>query len=105
MKQQYAWMWKKYFNFIIEDLSNDLPITDFYSKYIPDYKLHFKPSNLQNMNEREFLEELIAYNLENLKNTEFAPNVDFQLNNNNEEVNNEIYSKLVSTKEHESEFA
>ena len=25
-----------------EELSNDLPITDFYNKYGPDYKLHIK---------------------------------------------------------------
>jgi hypothetical protein len=55
------------------------------------------------MNERQFLDELIAYNLENLKQIEFAPNADkeFILNGEN---SNDVLSKLVNKREGENEF-
>lgn len=59
-----------------EDLPNDMPITDYYSKYGPEYKLHLKPANHPNCNDRKFLEELIGYNLESLKQLEPVPNID-----------------------------
>lgn len=62
-----------------EDLPNEMPITDYYTKYGPEYKLHNKPANHPNMNEKKFLEELIAYNLENLKQLEAVPNIDNNL--------------------------
>jgi hypothetical protein len=55
------------------------------------------------MNEKQFLEELIAYNLENLKHIEFAPNADFELNITGE-GSNDILSKLVNKKEADNEF-
>ena len=50
-----------------EDLPNEMPITDYYTKYGPEYKLHQKPANHPNLNEKKFLDELIAYNIESLK--------------------------------------
>ena len=38
-----------------EDLPNEMPITDYYTKYGPEYKLHNKPANHPNINERKFL--------------------------------------------------
>lgn len=55
------------------------------------------------MNEKQFLEELISYNLENLKHIEFAPNADFELNLTGDQAN-EVLSKLVSKKEADNEF-
>lgn len=88
-----------------EELPNDLPITDFYNKYGPDYKLNIKPANHPNLNEKGFLDELVSYSLENLKNIEFAPNVenDMPIDLLSEEAN-EVRSKLVRTKDNANEF-
>jgi hypothetical protein len=57
------------------------------------------------LNEKAFLDELIAYSLENLKNIEFVPNVDYNMPEEilTEEAN-EVRSKLVRTKDKENEF-
>ena len=62
-----------------EDLPNEMPITDYYTKYGPEYKLHQKPANHPNLNERKFLDELISYNIESLKALEPVPNIDNNL--------------------------
>lgn len=96
-----------------ETLSNDLPITDFYSKYgdssLPKseyYKLHFNSiSNMVNLNDKGFLNELIQYSNENLKSMDIAPNVDYNLPDEMYSCfNNEVKSSKVSRKEHQSEF-
>lgn len=95
-----------------EELSNDLPLTDFYSKYgdssLPkneNYKLHFKPLNVQNFNDKKFLDELIQYSVENLKSINSAPNVDYNLPDEMySEFNNEVKSKKMNKKDHQSEF-
>jgi hypothetical protein len=57
------------------------------------------------MNDKAFLDELIAYSLENLKNIEFVPNVEYDISNEllSEEAN-EIRSKLIRTHDDEREF-
>ncbi len=96
-----------------EDLPNDLPITDFYSKYgdnnLPKndhYKLHFKQNpSLTNLNEKSFIDELIQYSLENLKQIELVPNVDYNLPEEMyNEFNNELKSNKVNRREHKSEY-
>ncbi len=94
-----------------ENLSNDLPVTDFYVKYgenLPkneSYKLHFKQQNVPNQNNKVFLDELISYSLDNLKNIEMAPNVEYSMPDELfSEFNNEIKSSKVNKKEHQSEY-
>ena len=55
------------------------------------------------MNEKAFLEELISYNLENLKHIVFAPNADFEFNLTGDQ-GNDVLSKLVNKKEGDNEF-
>lgn len=57
------------------------------------------------MNDKNFLDELISYSLENLKNIEFVPNVEYDMPNEvlNEEAN-EVRSKLIRTHDDEKEF-
>jgi hypothetical protein len=57
------------------------------------------------MNDKSFLDELINYSLDNLKNIEFAPNVDYNMPPDmlSEEAC-EVRSKLVRTKDHRDEF-
>ncbi|MCQ2821640.1 MAG: histone deacetylase [archaeon] len=62
-----------------ENLANELPMTDYYAKYGPDYKLHIPSGDFVNSNDRKFLDECISYNLESLKNLEPVPIIDNNL--------------------------
>lgn len=57
------------------------------------------------MNDRNFLDEIIHYSLDNLKNIEFVPNVNYNLPEEMySEFNNEIKSSKVNQREHQSEY-
>ena len=36
---------------------DELPYNDFFEYYGPDYRLHITPSNMENKNERKYLED------------------------------------------------
>lgn len=58
------------------DMSNDLPFTDYYEYYSPDFELDVKPSNMDNANSPDYLERIKMQVLENLKRTtQAAPSV------------------------------
>ena len=90
-----------------EDLPNEMPITDYYTKYGPEYKLHQKPANHPNLNEKKFLDELIEYNIESLKALEAVPNID---NNLPQDFLEELKKmpvgdlNLTRSRDHPSEF-
>ena len=90
-----------------EELANDMPITDYYTKYGPEYKLHNKPANHPNMNEKKFLDELIEYNLESLKALEPVPIIDDNLPKDfleDLEKLNKGNLQLTRVRDHPSEF-
>lgn len=90
-----------------EELSNNMPITDYHSKYGPDYVLHLKPATHTNMNDKKFLNELIEYNLESLKALEPVPIIDMNLPKDYlEDLEKLNKGNLVLTKhrDHASEF-
>ena len=37
---------------------DELPFNDFFEYYGPDYRLHITPSNMENKNERKYLEDV-----------------------------------------------
>lgn len=58
------------------EMGPDLPFTDYYEYYSPDFELDVKPSNMDNSNSPEYLEKIKAQVLENLKRTtQHAPSV------------------------------
>ncbi|CAK4031290.1 histone deacetylase rpd3 [Lecanosticta acicola] len=58
------------------DMGPDLPFTDYYEYYSPDFELDVKPSNMDNANSYEYLEKIKSQVLENLKRTtQHAPSV------------------------------
>jgi histone deacetylase 1/2 len=57
------------------DLDDHLPYNDYLEYYGPDFRLHIEPSNMENLNTREYLEKNIAQLIENLRNLEGAPSV------------------------------
>merc|ERR1712060_661430 len=58
-----------------DEISDDLPYNDYYEYYGPDYKLHYQPSNMENLNIQENLEKIKAKVFEHLKQLQPAPNV------------------------------
>ena len=84
-----------------------MPITDYYTKYGPEYKLHQKPANHPNLNEKKFLDELISYNIESLKALVAVPNIDNNLPKDFlEELNSMPVGELnlARSRDHPSEF-
>jgi hypothetical protein len=56
-------------------IPNELPYNDFFEYYAPDFKLHLTPTNMENMNKRDTLDNITARILQNLKNLQGAPSV------------------------------
>ena len=57
------------------DMRSDLPFTDYYEYYAPDFELDVKPSNMDNANSPEYLERIKQTVLENLRRTQTVPSV------------------------------
>lgn len=61
------------------DMGTDLPFTDYYEYYAPDFELDVRPSNMDNANSPEYLERIRNQVFENLKRTtQAAPSVQMQ---------------------------
>ena len=62
-----------------KDLSDEIPANDFYQHYAPTYNIHIEPDkNLENRNQREYLETAMIRCLENIRRLEGAPSVQRQ---------------------------
>lgn len=60
------------------EMRSDLPFTDYYEYYAPDFELDVKPSNMDNANSPEYLERIKQTVLENLRRTQAVPSVQMQ---------------------------
>ena len=63
------------------DMAPELPFTDYYEYYAPDFELDVRPSNMDNANSTEYLEKIKNSVLDNLKRTTpsgAAPSVQMQ---------------------------
>ncbi|KAJ3188232.1 Histone deacetylase 2 [Gaertneriomyces sp. JEL0708] len=58
-----------------EVLPEELPFSQYYHYYGPDYRLDVAPNNREDMNTREYLLDIQSKVLENLRNIPFAPGV------------------------------
>ncbi|KAK9468580.1 hypothetical protein V1512DRAFT_219742 [Lipomyces arxii] len=56
-------------------LGPELPYNDYYEYYGPDYQLDVRPSNMQNANNKEYLDHIRSSVLENLSRTQFVPSI------------------------------
>lgn len=54
-----------------------MPQHEYYEYFGPDYTLHVAPSNMENKNSRQILEDIKAQLLENLSELQHAPSVPF----------------------------
>ena len=57
------------------DISEELPYNDYFEYYGPDYHLHVQPSNMENLNDRPYLEVIQKELLKVLADIEAAPSV------------------------------
>jgi histone deacetylase 1/2 len=57
------------------DLPDELPYNDYYEYYGPEYRLHISPSNMENLNSREYLEHKKSLLLEQLREIQGPPSV------------------------------
>ncbi|KAK3010287.1 hypothetical protein RJ639_011832 [Escallonia herrerae] len=61
------------------ELDNKMPVNEYYEYFGPDNTLHVAPSNMENKNSRQLLDEIIrAKLLDNLSKLQHAPSVPFQ---------------------------
>lgn len=57
------------------EMDDRLPYNDYLEYYGPDYRLHIEPSNMANLNTRDYLDENVRLIFENLRDLEMAPSV------------------------------
>ncbi|KAF2151667.1 hypothetical protein K461DRAFT_279152 [Myriangium duriaei CBS 260.36] len=62
-------------NLVGQDIGPNLPYTEYYDYYGPDYELDVRPSNMDNANSPEYLEKIKTQVFENLRATAHAPSV------------------------------
>lgn len=60
------------------EVDDKMPEHEYIEYFGPDYTLHVAPSNMENKNSRDMLEEIRAALLENLSKLRHAPSVQFQ---------------------------
>ncbi|KAK3412888.1 hypothetical protein EUGRSUZ_I01553 [Eucalyptus grandis] len=60
------------------EVDDKMPQHEYYEYFGPDYTLHVAPSNMENKNSRQLLEEIRSKLLENLSKLQHAPSVPFQ---------------------------
>lgn len=58
-----------------QEMGPQLPFTDYYEYYSPDYELDVRPSNMDNANSPEYLDKIKTQVFENLRATAAAPSV------------------------------
>ena len=61
-----------------QEVSNDLPDTDYSNFYRPTYKLHLVPEKKRNMNSTQYLENLKMHVFENIRHLPVSPSVQMQ---------------------------
>lgn len=60
------------------EVDDKMPQHEYYEYFGPDYTLHVAPSNMENKNSRQLLEEIRNKLLEYLSKLQHAPSVQFQ---------------------------
>jgi histone deacetylase 1/2 len=59
------------------ELDDKMPYNDYYEYFGPDYTLHIFPSNMENLNTKQELENIKTRLLENLSKLQPSPSVPF----------------------------
>ena len=57
-----------------KEISNQLPYSDYFEYYSPDYRLHIDTNNMDNLNDKQYIHKITTHLLETLRELEAAPN-------------------------------
>lgn len=60
------------------ELTDKMPPNEYFEYFGPDYTLHVAPSNMENKNTRQQLDDIRSRLLDNLSKLRHAPSVQFQ---------------------------
>lgn len=60
------------------EVDDKMPQHEYYEYFGPDYTLHVAPSNMENKNSRQFIDEIRSKLLDYLSKLQHAPSVQFQ---------------------------
>lgn len=60
------------------EVEDKMPLNEYYEYFGPDYTLHVAPSNMENKNSKQLLEEIRRKLLDYLSKIQHAPSVQFQ---------------------------
>lgn len=60
------------------EVDDKMPQHEYYEYFGPDYTLHVAPSNMENKNSRQLLDDIRSKLLDNLTKLQHAPSVPFQ---------------------------
>ena len=76
IKQSVARCWTYETSILVnQEISDDMPETDYTEYFHPTYKLHLHPDKKKNMNSEEFLHNLFVHVMENVRHLPAAPAV------------------------------
>lgn len=87
-----------------EDVSPHLPYNEYMSYYGPDYTLHLKPSNMENLNTKKDLDEILKKVTENIRHLPCAPNVAITANDpkkllmDSDDSDNEVFDDRLTNR-------
>eukprot|EP00897_Mesotaenium_endlicherianum_P004480 jgi/Mesen1/405/ME000010S_10853 len=76
------------------ELEDKMPYNDYFEYFGPDYTLHVQPSNMENQNTREYIENIRNKLLENLSKLQHVPSVPFQERPPDTDLNEEVEQDL-----------
>ncbi|KAM0790353.1 histone deacetylase (class I) Clr6 [Microbotryomycetes sp. NB124-2] len=82
-----------------QELPENLPFNDYIEYFGPEFKLSVPPSNMENSNSKEYLQNTTASILENLRNMPFAPSaqmhhVPYDVNDDAEDSDSDLDVRL-----------
>lgn len=68
------------------EVPDELPYNDFFEYYGPDYRLHITPSNMENLNDRTYLDHVKTTLLRQLEKVEAVPGVQINTGATNNQI-------------------
>lgn len=78
------------------EIEDKMPQHEYYEYFGPDYTLHVAPSNMENKNSHQLLEEIRSKLLENLSRLQHAPSVQFHERPPENEIPEVCLCKIIS---------
>jgi histone deacetylase 1/2 len=82
-----------------QDIPDELPYNDFFEYYGPDYRLHITPSNMENLNDKQYLDFLREKLFGQLDSLEAVPGVQINTGQSGNDVPRDAQMDTISREE------